>query len=73
MVAKDFVPQLALKSGIVHISNSGAAGLRPLELRGASGIIPKVKFNFAEVASISHKSKEKCRDVCEHIFKYLAD
>ena len=64
---------MAIKTGIVHISSSGAAGLRPLELRGASGIIPKVKFNYIEVATIACQSKEKCREVCEQILKYLAD
>ena len=64
---------LPLKSGIVSVNNSGAASLRPLELRGASGVIPKVKMNYVEVANMAAKSKEKCRDVCEIILKYLAD
>jgi hypothetical protein len=73
MVAKDFAPSMALRSGIVHITPSGAAALRPLELRGASGVIPKVKFNYVEVATIASKSKEQCRDVCEMILKFMAD
>jgi hypothetical protein len=73
MVSKDFVPSMPIKSGIVHIDPTGVAGVRPLELRGASGVIPKVKFNYVEVATIACRTKERCRDVCELILKYIAD
>ena len=47
IVGKDFVSSVALRAGIAH--NKGQQ-LRPHDIKGASGIIPKVKINFTEVA-----------------------
>lgn len=38
---------ISLRTGVAH--NKGAA-VRPYDLKGASGIIPKVKVNYTEVA-----------------------
>lgn len=73
MVSKDFVSLVTLRSGIVHTSASGICSVRPLELKGASGVVPKVKINYVEVASLCGKSKEVCREVCELVVKYLSD
>jgi len=62
MVGKDFVSGVVLKSGISH--NRGAQ-VRPLELKGASGIIPMIKINYVEVASFCGLSKDECRKCCE--------
>jgi len=48
MVGKDFVSAVTLKSGV---ANHGGSSVRPNDLKGASGIIPKVKINYTEVAS----------------------
>lgn len=45
----------------------------PLELRGASGVIPKVKINYIELGTMTGEGKETCREVCELIFKHLSD
>ena len=46
MIGKDFVSSVVCKTGISH--NRGAQ-IRPMELKGASGIIPLVKINYIEV------------------------
>lgn len=48
MVGKDFVSAVSLKTGVAH---NGGSTIRPYDLKGASGIIPKVKINYTEVAS----------------------
>jgi hypothetical protein len=47
IVGKDFVSAVYIKSGIAH--NRGAQ-VRPFDIKGANGIIPKVKINYTEVA-----------------------
>lgn len=42
---------VSVKAGIS--SNKGAT-VRPYELKGSSGIIPKVKINYTEVAFLSN-------------------
>ena len=49
IVGKDFVSAVYIKSGIAH--NKGAQ-IRPFDNKGSSGIIPKVKINFTEVAAL---------------------
>ena len=46
--------------------------MRPHELRGVSGVIPKVKVNYIEIASMAGMSKETVKEVCEIIFAYLS-
>lgn len=46
--------------------------MRPHEIRGASGVIPKVKINYIEIASMATMNKENVKDVCEIIYKFLA-
>ena len=61
---------MVLKTGISH--NRGTQ-LRPLELKGASGIIPQVKINYVEVGLFSGQDKDTCRKGCEQMFRNLAD
>ena len=70
MVGKDFVSAVNLKSGISH---NGGTQIRPLDLKGASGIIPKVKINYVEVGLFCNESKEKCRQACEQMFRGASD
>lgn len=70
MVGKDFVSAVDLKSGIAH--NRGTQ-IRPLDLKGASGIIPKVKINYVEVGLFCNESKEMCRKACEQMFRNASD
>ena len=70
MVGKDFVSAVNLRTGVAH--NNGAA-LRPMELKGASGIIPKVKINYVEVGLFCNLNKEVCRNSCELQFRNLSD
>lgn len=62
MVGKDFVSAVIIKTGISH---NGGSQIRPLELKGASGIIPKVKINYVEVGLFCGQSKDNCRKACE--------
>lgn len=36
-------------------------------------MIPKVKINYIEIASMAGSSKEQVKDVCEIIFNFMAD
>ena len=70
MVGKDFVSAVTIKTGISH--NKGNQ-IRPLELKGASGIIPKVKINYVEVGLFCDQPKEMCRKACEQMFRNASD
>ena len=70
MVGKDFVSAVVLKTGISH---NGGAQVRPLDLKGASGIIPKVKINYIEVGLFCGLSKDECRKGCEQMFRSMSD
>ena len=70
MVGKDFVSAITLRTGISH---SSGQQVRPLELKGASGIIPKVKINYVEVGLFCGHNKEDCRKACENMFRSLSD
>ena len=39
--------------------------VRPYDVKGASGIIPKVKINYTEVATFCAQTKDICRNGCE--------
>lgn len=47
--------------------------MRPYDIKGASGIIPKVKINYTEVASYCVQTKDICRNGCEQVFRFLSD
>jgi hypothetical protein len=59
-----------LKTGIAH--NKGST-LRPFDVKGSSGIIPKVKINYTEVAAFCGQNKDQCRNGCEQVFRFLSD
>ena len=46
IIGKDFVSGVTLRAGVSH---GGGAQIRPYDVKGASGIIPKVKINYTEV------------------------
>ena len=56
-VAKDFVLGMTIKSGVVN--NQGV--LRPFEIKGTSGIIPKVRVNFTEIGYYAGVSKDDAK------------
>jgi CCDC81 eukaryotic HU domain 2 len=66
MVSRDFGANL--KSGIYSQQDT----LRPLELKGVSGVIPQVKANFIEISMLCNESKEFCRESCDLVIKYLS-
>ena len=70
IVGKDFVSAVHIKSGIAH--NKGAQ-IRPFDNKGSSGIIPKVKINFTEVAALCQQNKDICKNGCEQVFRFLSD
>ncbi len=70
IVGKDFVSAIALRAGVAH--NRGAT-VRPYDLKGASGIIPKVKVNYTEVAVLCGQTKDVSRNGCEQVFRFLSD
>ena len=47
IIGKDFVSAVDLRPGVAF---NGGTALRPNDVKGASGIIPKVKMNYVEVA-----------------------
>lgn len=47
--------------------------IRPCDIKGVNGVIPKVKTNYFEVGQLCGESKDACRLRCEQIFKYLSD
>jgi hypothetical protein len=59
-----------LRTGIAH--NRGAQ-VRPYDIKGASGIIPKVKINYTEVAALCSQNKDICKNGCEQVFRFLSD
>ena len=48
IVGKDFVSAVTLRTGAAH---NGGAQIRPYDVKGSNGIIPKVKINYTEVSS----------------------
>lgn len=56
-VAKDFVLGMPIKAGFVH--DNGA--LRPYEIKGTSGIVPKVRINYTEIGYFAGVSKEDAK------------
>lgn len=59
-----------MKSGI---STNQGAQIRPIELRGASGVIPLVKINYVEMGTFCGLSKDECRKGCEQMFRNMSD
>jgi hypothetical protein len=72
IVGKDFVSAASLRTGVAY--NNGSQ-LRPHDIKGVSGIIPKVKINYTEVAANcgGDLSKDICRNGCEQVFRFLSD
>ena len=79
MVGRDFVSGIERKSNNFLSDQDLKSGIccgdaiRPLELKGVNGIIPKVKINYVEVSSFCSEPKDVCRDRCELVFKSLSD
>lgn len=59
----------------VYIKAGIAKGLavRPFDNKGMSGIIPKVKVNYTEIAGLCGQNKDVCRNGCEQVFRFLSD
>ena len=70
LVGKDFVSAVPLRPGVAH--NRGAT-VRPYDLKGSNGIIPKVKINYTEVAFLSGQNKDISKTGCEQVFRFLSD
>jgi CCDC81 eukaryotic HU domain 2 len=70
LVGKDFVSAVTLKTGVAH---HGGAQIRPYDIKGSNGIIPKVKINYTEVASYCASTKDMCRNGCEQVYRFLSD
>lgn len=73
LVAKDFAGGVPLRTAIA--GGAGEGPLRPFELKGSSGIIPQVKINYFEVATLTggQATKDACRAQCELIYKKCAE
>jgi len=70
LVGKDFVSAVSVRAGVAH---NGGAQVRPYDIKGTSGIIPKVKVNYTEVACYCDYTKDVCRNGCEQVFRFLSD
>lgn len=68
-VAKDFVLGMEIKAGIVH--ENGV--IRPFEIKGTSGIVPKVKINYTEIGYYAGCSKEEAKHGCDIVIRDLSD
>lgn len=68
-VAKDFVLGMPMQPGFVH--ENGV--LRPYEIKGTSGIVPKVKINYTEIGYIAGVSKEDAKHGCDIVIRDLSD
>jgi len=82
LVGKDFVSAVPLRAGIAGGMSSelyeepGDRGsgkgvvIRPFAMHGTSGIIPKVKINYFEVATLAGgiATKDECRYEIEQLF-----
>lgn len=68
-IAKDFVPGVTVKSGVVH--ENGV--LRPFEIKGTSGIVPKVRINFTEIGYYSGTNKDDAKHGCDIVIRDLSD
>ena len=71
VIAKDYASGVNLNSAISGVGSQ----LRPFEAKGISGIIPSVKINYFEVATLTggQASKDACRTQCETMFNHGAD
>lgn len=61
IVGKDFVSAVDVKAGLAHQGGT----VRPYDIKGSSGIIPKVKINYTELAALCGHPKDVCRNGCE--------
>jgi len=43
------------------------------DIKGTSGIVPKVKINYSEIGQMSGVSKDAAENGCKLIFKDIAD
>lgn len=68
-VAKDFVLGMPIVAGVVH--DNGA--IRPFEIRGTSGIVPKVKINYTEIGYFAGVNKEDAKHGCDIVVRDLSD
>ena len=79
VIGKDFVSAVSLRPGIAggmtaeawyDPSGPAARTIRPFALQGTSGIIPKVKINYFEVATLAGgiATKDEARTEVEQIF-----
>ncbi len=70
LVGKDFVSAVSLRTGIAH---NGGAALRPYDLKGVAGAIPKCKVNYTDIATQCGQNKDICKNACEQVFRFLSD
>lgn len=68
-VSQDFVLGLSLKSGVVN--NQGA--LRPFQIQGTSGVVPKVRVNYTEIGYYAGLSKDEAKHGCDIVIRDLSD
>ncbi len=55
------------------MSHNNGAQVRPYDLKGASGIIPKVKANYIDIGTQCNQSKDAAKNACEQVFRFLSD
>jgi nucleoid DNA-binding protein len=68
-ISKDFVLGMPIKAGCVH--DNGV--LRPFEIKGTSGVVPKVRVNFTEIGYYAGVSKEDAKHGCDIVVRDLSD
>jgi hypothetical protein len=55
------------------MAHNKGAQVRPFDNKGICGIVPKVKINYTEVASLCSLNKDICKSGCEQVFRFLSD
>jgi hypothetical protein len=68
-IAPDFIPGMPVKAGFVH--ENGV--LRPFQIKGTSGVVPKVRVNFTEIGYFAGVSKEDAKHGCDIVVRDLSD
>lgn len=68
-VARDFVLGLDVRAGVVL--DNGV--IRTFEIKGTSGIVPKVRINYTEIGIYAGVSKEDAKHGCDIVIRDLSD
>ena len=70
LIGKDFVSAVSLRTGVAH---HNGAQIRPYDIKGVAGAIPKCKVNYTDIAIQCGQNKDICKNAAEQVFRFLSD